>query len=58
MESKRLDEERRFFKQFNLNDEVKVRKIVLEGQEVYNQLCGDSEGKREGDEATKPKQEE
>jgi hypothetical protein len=35
-----------------------VRKIVLEGREVYNQLCGDSEGKREGDEATKPKQEE
>jgi hypothetical protein len=43
---KRLDEERKFFKQFNLKDEAKVRKIILEGNEVYNQIFGVPDGKQ------------
>jgi hypothetical protein len=36
MELKRLHEENKFFKKFNLKDEAKLRKIILEGHEVYN----------------------
>jgi hypothetical protein len=43
---KRLDEERKFFKQFNLKDEAKVRKIILEGNKVYNQIFGVPDGKQ------------
>jgi hypothetical protein len=58
MELKRLHEERKFFKKFNLKDEAKLRKIILEGHEVYNQIFGVPEGKKEEDEPAKSKQEE